>query len=438
MFSYELGVILLMLVLNAVFTAYEMGLATISRARIAVLVNERKKGAEAAAFMKDRMEASLAVIQLGVTLFTTIAAATGGVGAQDAFAPYLAIHWHISMMLAKVVAATLVIIPLTIVTIIFVELVPKMFAINNKEWIVLRLSPYMRYLAKIIDPLVSVIEFVVKKMLAVISRMQPETRDAQLPWIHELRAAVSLARTSKLMGEREEKIVLAAAHLSSHSARDIMIPVKDISAIYVGTPLPHALVQAHLDMHTRFPICMVENDPQTIERYLNFKDIVSALRINPSDPTIKGISRPITRVKEDMPLPKLLEMMIQEKTHIVIVVSADNAVLGMITLEDIIEELVGEIEDEFDRLPTHIHPCPSGWIMGGGVPVTTAVSNLGLDWSEKFPGKVPTLAEWCVQTFGAALKGAEDFDYDGLRITPRKFRRKKLQEAIVSLASSKP
>ena len=78
MFNYELGVIILMLILNAIFTAYEMGLATISRSRIAVLVNDHKKGATDAAFMKDRMEASLAVIQLGVTLFTTIAAAAGG------------------------------------------------------------------------------------------------------------------------------------------------------------------------------------------------------------------------------------------------------------------------------------------------------------------------------------------------------------------------
>ncbi|MGA2323969.1 MAG: hemolysin family protein [Sedimentisphaerales bacterium] len=436
MFNYELGVIILMLILNAIFTAYEMGLATISRSRIAILVNEHKKGATDAAFMKDRMEASLAVIQLGVTLFTTIAAATGGVGAQDAFAPYLAQHWHISMTLAKVIAVTFVIIPLTLVTIVFVELVPKMFALSNKEWIVLRLSPVIRILAKIIDPFVSVIEFVVKKIVAAIARMQPETRDAQAPWLHELRAAVSLARTSKLMGEREEKIVLAAAHLSSHLVRDIMLPAQDISMIYVGSTLSHALVKAHLDMHTRFPICMVENDPQTIERYLNFKDIVSALRVNPSDPTIKGISRPITRVKEDMPLSKLLEMMIQEKTHIVIVVSHENIVLGMITLEDIIEELVGEIEDEFDRLPTHIHPAGVGWIMGGGVLMTTVASNLGLDWSEKFTGRVPTLAEWCNQTFGSPLKGGETIESDNLRVVPRKFRRKKLQEAIVSLVSS--
>ena len=202
--------------------------------------------------------------------------------------------------------------------------------------------------------------------------------------------------------------------------------------IYVGSTLAQALVKAHLDMHTRFPVCMVENDPQSIQRYINFKDIVSALRVNPSDPTIKGISRPITKVQEDLPLSKLLEMMIQEKTHIVIVVSHECLVLGMVTLEDIIEELVGEIEDEFDRLPTHIHPCSgTGWIMGGGVPMTTVASTAGLDWSAKFTGPVPALAEWCAKILGRPLQAGETFESDNLRIIPRKFRRKKLYEAIV-------
>jgi putative hemolysin len=437
MLDYELVVIVLMLALNAVFAAYEMGLASISRARIAVLVNDRRKGAAEAAFMKDNMEASLAVIQLGITLFAAIAAAAGGAGAQAAIAPYLAQAWHISMTLARVIAVAFVIIPLTLAIIIFAELVPKIFALNNKEWIVLKLSPVMKILAQITDPFVSIIEVVVKKVVTAASKLRPQTSGAQTPWIHELRAAVSLARTSKLMGEREEKIVLAAANLSTHLVRDIMIPAHDISMIYMGSSLAQALVTAHLDMHTRFPVCTLDGDPQSIQKYVNFKDIVSALRVNPSDPTLKGISRPITKVKEDLPLSSLLEMMIQERTHIVIVVSGDDTVLGMVTLEDIIEELVGEIEDEFDRLPNYVYSCSTGWIMGGGVPMTIVASTAGLDWSARFTGRVPTLAEWCMQILGKPLAGGETIESDNLRVIPRKFRRKKVLEATVSVIPPK-
>jgi CBS domain containing-hemolysin-like protein len=73
-----------------------------------------------------------------------------------------------------------------------------------------------------------------------------------------------------------------------------------------------------------------------VESYVNFKDIVAAMRVNPKDPSIKGISRPIKKVQEDLPLSSLLEMMIQQRTHIVLVVSHEGTVLGMVTLEDVI------------------------------------------------------------------------------------------------------
>ena len=435
MFGYELVVIILMLVFNAVFAAYEMGLASISRARIAILHNEKKKGAAEAAFMKDKMEASLATIQLGITMVGVVAAATGGAGVQETFVPYLQYSLNISETVSRILAIVVLMIPLTFVIIIFGELVPKMFALNNKERIVLKLSPVMKVLSQAIYPVVSVIEFTVKKVVGLLTRWGGIESSSQGHWLHELRAAVSLARTSQLMGEREEKIVLAAAHLSTHLVRDIMMPAQDISMIYIGSSLSGALVRAHLDMHTRFPVCVKENDPQSIAGYVNFKDIVAALRVNPSDPTIKGISRPIKKVNGDTPLSHLLEAMIREKNHIVIVTSSEGTVLGMVTLEDIIEELVGEIEDEFDRLPTHIHPYGSScWIVGGGVSMGTVASAAGLDWSSKFSdGKVPTVAEWCVQQIGQPLKGGETIESDNIRVVPRKFRRKKVSEAMVTV-----
>src|SRR5512137_1497758 len=136
MFLYELAVILAMLVLNAVFAAYEMGLASISRARLAILLHDRRKGAADAVFMKDRMEASLAVVQVGITVVGAVAAATGGAGVQEKFSPYLQ-QWGLSGTLAHIVALAMLVVPLTFVTIVFAELVPKMIALHNNEWVVL-------------------------------------------------------------------------------------------------------------------------------------------------------------------------------------------------------------------------------------------------------------------------------------------------------------
>jgi putative hemolysin len=217
--------------------------------------------------------------------------------------------------------------------------------------------------------------------------------------------------------------------------RDIIIPAKDLSMIYVGSTLMEALVQAHMDMHTRFPVCTRQNDPQSVEGYLNFKDIIAAMRVNPKDPSVKGISRPIQRVQEDMVLSQLLEMMIQQKTHIVLVTSKEGTILGMVTLEDVLEELVGEIEDEFDRLPSHVHACGEGWIMGGGVPMNTVAVTAGVQWPAKPDGgRAATLAEWSAQHAPPSFKGGEAFESDGLRVVARKFRRKKLMEALVSPA----
>ena len=434
MFVYELAVIGAMLVFNAVFAAYEMGLASISRARLAILLHDRKKGAADAVYMKDRMEASLAVVQVGITVVGAVAAATGGAGVEEQFSPYVQ-QWGLSETLADVIVLAMLVIPLTFVTIVFAELVPKMFALQNNEWVVLRLSPIMKVLSRVAHPVVWITEGTVTAVVRLLPHHTRGETGAKSQWLHELRAAVSLARTSKLMGEREEKIVLAAAQMSTRPVRDIVIPAQDMSMICVGSTLMEALVQAHMDMHTRFPVCMKPNDPQSVETYLNFKDIVAAMRVNPKDPSIRGISRPIKKVQEDMVLSNLLEMMIQQKTHIVLVVSQEGTVLGMVTLEDVIEELVGEIEDEFDRLPVHIHPCGTAWIMGGGVPMTTVATTAGLDWSGRFGGgRVPALAEWAMQNAPDGLHGGEAIEGGGLRVVPRKFRRRRLSEAMVCAA----
>ena len=157
-FIYDLLVILTMIIFNAVFSAYEMALASISRTKLTYLVQTKVSGAAEALFMKDRMEASLAIVELGVTLVGSIAAAIGGAGITQALNPYFQNHLGLSKDWAQFLSLVTLIVPLSSFTIIFAELIPKMFAIKNSEWVVLKLSKIMKYFSFIANPAVSSME----------------------------------------------------------------------------------------------------------------------------------------------------------------------------------------------------------------------------------------------------------------------------------------
>lgn len=436
-FLNTLLIIVFVLFVNAVFAAYEMAIASVSRPKLTVFINEKRRGAEEAAFMKDRMEASLAVVQVGITFLGAIAAATGGASVVDSFAPYLQQNFGLSQWLSKSLALVLLVIPLSCSMIIFAELVPKVFAINNKEWVCLKLSPVMKILSQIVFPIVLFFEWIVKKIIGIGKKHwnPPSIILEDQHGLHELKAAATVAKAGRLIGTREEKIVLSAAQLSLRPVKAIMLSVEEISMIPSSCTLSEALIKAHLDMHTRFPVCTEEGNPQTIRGYVNFKDIVLALKLNPSDPSIKGITRPLKTVDQNTPLAQVLESMMQEKRHITLV-SDEEKIIGMVTLEDIIEELVGEIEDEFDSLPIYIHPYGESWIVGGGISMNILSQTAGVAWPPTESQGVSTLHEWCVKKLGRLPRGGETLEGNDLVVLVRKLRRKKLAEAVVSVSKT--
>jgi putative hemolysin len=129
----ELVVVLAMVAVNAVFAGYEIALAAVSPARLRSLAEARGEGAAAAMHMKQKAEASLAAVQLGITLFGAVAAATGGAGAQELIAPWLCLRLGLSAGWAQTLAIALVVIPLTFVSVTFGELAAKLFALRNTE-----------------------------------------------------------------------------------------------------------------------------------------------------------------------------------------------------------------------------------------------------------------------------------------------------------------
>ncbi len=442
---FEILFILFLLALNATLAAYEMALSTASHARLLGLERVGVRGAAAAAFMKGRIEASLAVVQVGITLLGAFAGAFGGAAVEERLTPVLEARFGLSPGAADAVALVLLVVPLAAVTIVFGELAPKVFAIRHKERVALTLSPAMRWVARVAWPVVFVLELAVKKLMQLASRGRPRAGSgAGETSLHELTAAAALARTARLIGAREERIVTSAAQLSQRPVREIELPAADISMLPLDLPLEDALVRAHLDMHTRFPVCRVEGDPQTIEGYVTFKDLVALLKMSEGQTGLRAILRPLKKLQATAPISQALDEMVRERAHIALVVDGEGRTRGLITLEDILEELVGNIEDEFDRLPSHLQPTGEGFIVGGGVPFEVLAQRLGLPagaYSAPVPidrqetptahAKGPSLADWLAARLGRQPRAGETVNADGLQLLVRKLRRKRLAEAFI-------
>lgn len=433
MFGIELAVMLAMVGINSIFAAYEIALASISLARLDTLEREHRRGAASAKRMKVGMEASLAVVQLGITLVGVIAAATGGAGAMESLDPILR-QRGFSPGMAQFVSLLIVTVPLTIVTIILGELAPKVFALRNKEMVCLRLSPPMEWFSFSVWPAVWFLE----NSTTIITRLGEKwqtrkgTGQPEEATLQELRAIAALARTSRLIGIREEGIIVNAARIASTPVRTAMLPAQHISMLDVNASMADSLIIAHSDMHTRFPVTGRPGDPQGVLGYVNFKDIVSSLRLSRNEPSLRGILRPIISVQADVSISVCMERMIHEHQHIAIVRDANGVVLGMITLEDILEELIGEIHDEFDRLPAHITPSGKDWVAGGGATLKHLRDVTGIDLRAPDAPRPPTtLNEWMLYKLGRPARGGDVVEEEGATLLVRKVRRNLVQEAHV-------
>ena len=440
--GFEILVMLSMILVNSIFAAFEIALASITKSRLQLLVRDRRAGAKAASYMKDNMERSLAVVQLGITLVGAIAAATGGAGAAEQIAPALERALAMSPQLAEVLAIGTIVIPLTVVTIIIGELIPKVFALRNKEWVCLHLSPFMRWFAFAAWPVVWFLETSVLALMRWGERFWQKRIDkhvkSEAGELQELRASVALARTSRLIGAHEEKIILGAAALSQRPVCEIMLPADFVSMLDVNASMADSLVAAHLDMHTRFPVTERAGDAQAIIGYANFKDIVAQLRLSPHNPSLRSIVRHIPSLQSNSPVSTCLEQLIRGHTHIALVRDDSNRVIGIVTLEDMIEELVGEIEDEFDRLPAHLVSTGGGWVAGGGISLEQLREATGMDLNQDPPyDAVRNLNEWVIGHLRQPVRGGEVLERPNQRVVVRKVRRQKVLEAQIESGTAR-
>lgn len=422
-------IIVLMLAINAIFAAYEMALASISKTRISVLLQEGRNGAKQALFMKEHIEGSLAVIQIAVSLAGAIAAATGGAKADDIVAPLFEKYLHLHTHIANLLAFSCIVIPISFITIEFGELIPKGYALRNKDTVLLTLSPLMKMLYQLLLPIVNIMEKLVR-LVTHKKNTLADSKEAKQEAMEDLRTATTIASVSRLFSKTEEKIVLSSAQFCTRKIKEIQVPLEQVYLLNADDSIADTLVKAHLDMHTRFPVCE-NNDPQQIIGYLNFKDIFSSTKNASGLPnTARRIVRPILKLNEDLIISSALQQLMKTQQHICLVTNYTGNITGILTLEDIFEEMVGDIEDEYDTAPAYIKPFGEGYLVSATAKMTDVFKQLAIETPTDID-KEMNVEQWITKQLQHTPTKNERILAQGLFLETRKFRRHKLVEAFV-------
>jgi putative hemolysin len=153
------------------------------------------------------------------------------------------------------------------------------------------------------------------------------------------------------------------------------------------------------------------------------------MRTNPNEPSLRGVIRPIPFLFPDQSAADVLRVFVHEHVHIAVVRDREGTTLGLVTLEDLVEELVGELEDEFDSLPRMFHTLSGGmWMMGGGLPVAEVARRLGTSLSDQ----QGTVSAWLSGHLGRAPKVGDEYQEAGLKFVVRRIRRGKASEVVAS------
>ena len=293
------------------------------------------------------------------------------------------------------------------------------------------LSPLMWVFGLIVYPAVWLFEFITKAVVTLVERLLPTGSGDQDVGLHELRAQVNLLRAGKVIGLQEERIIIQASRLSSIKVGEIMLPEDDIVMAIADAPLSENLVIAHMDLHTRFPVTAHKGDPQAIIGYVTFKDMMLLAKTHPGNPVLREVVRPLISLPREMMLSDALRRMTAEHLHLALVRGDGGTVVGMITQEDIFEELVGDLQDEFDRLPKHLSPSGHQLVVGGGVTLKQLRDHLKRqDLGASLPAST-TLNDWLNYGREDPLRGGDTAIIDGIWSQVRKIRRRRITEALL-------
>ena len=337
----ELLIIAVLIFLNGLFVAAEFSLVTVRRSRVEQLVEEGKAGARRVGRLKANTGRFLAVIQIGLTFVGFLAATFAGVSIVHDLSTSLAtipVLAPQAELIALLVVTTLV----SLFTIVFGELVPKAIALGHTERLALLFAGPVDVLGRILAPLVWLLTTFTQAIVRLfgISGQEQERVTAE-----ELMILVERGGEQGTIEAEEQQMIGAVLELAQQRVHEVMVPRIDITALPANATLDEIIDTIVSEGHSRIPV--YEDSIDNVIGILYAKDLLPVLARG-EKPKVRTILRTPLFVPESILVDDLLHQIQRRKVHIAIVLDEYGGTAGLVTIEDLIEEIVGEIQDEYD------------------------------------------------------------------------------------------
>jgi putative hemolysin len=340
--ALRLLVVLLLILGSAIFVAAEYALVTGRRARLQERAEKGGIGARTALRLMDDPVRFIGTVQLGITVFAILIGAIGEPLLSGLIEPPL------SNTVSFLIAFTI----LTYLSVVLGELVPKAVALQRAERIAIALAVPLDWLARIAHPLVWLLQVSANLVLRIL-RVKPAPAGMIAYTREDIRHSVAAAEDVGELETAEEEMLYKVFDFAAKEVSAVMVPRPEVVAISVDMPPEDALATVVDSPYTRYPVFRDSLDE--IVGILHVRDLFSAMHdLGIASVRLESILRPPYVVPETKDLAALLADFRREKQHMAIVIDEYGAMEGIVTLEDLLEEIVGEIEDEFDLPDTSI------------------------------------------------------------------------------------
>jgi CBS domain containing-hemolysin-like protein len=340
----KLAVIAGLVGLNGFFVACEFSIIKVRASQLDELAEEGNPQARFAKYIRAHLDAYLSATQLGITLASLALGWLGEEFLAHLLEPFFALANIHSHVFVTSISITLAFIAITFMHIVFGELAPKYTAIANPLGVSMRLVRPLGAFYFLFRPAIWLLHKSSNFLLQRVLRMQPILGTELAHSEEELRLLLEQSEKSKDVSPLGRKLVLNVLDLRERVIRDIMTPRGQVVYLDLEDDFETNAKKAIASKHTRFPLCR-ENLDNTVG-LVHIKELVPMMR--DPNPDMMRIKRELIPVPEMMPLEKLLSLFLSKHLHLAIVVDEFGGTVGMVTLEDVLEELVGDIQDEFD------------------------------------------------------------------------------------------